>query len=140
MSLFRCYIVGCNAVAVDCDFQPTRQFATALILIGISDRTDVKRVPPNDHKVANGTDYFCNIFFQILLLSVTNLISHRYCSVSDWIQFEETEGSEEKRLNWFEAQAKEKSEKDGERNGEESIPYASFLIVVFIGSYLLSFL
>ncbi|KAK4008024.1 hypothetical protein OUZ56_013182 [Daphnia magna] len=43
-----------------------------------------------------------------------------YCSVSDWIQFEETEGSEEKRLNWFEAQAKEKSEKDGERIGDES--------------------
>ncbi|KAI9553963.1 hypothetical protein GHT06_019234 [Daphnia sinensis] len=43
-----------------------------------------------------------------------------YCSVSDWIQFEETEGSEEKRLNWFEAQAKEKSEKDGDRVGDES--------------------
>ncbi|KZS15428.1 putative Pre-mRNA cleavage complex 2 protein Pcf11 [Daphnia magna] len=46
--------------------------------------------------------------------------SKSYCSVSDWIQFEETEGSEEKRLNWFEAQAKEKSEKDGERIGDES--------------------
>jgi hypothetical protein len=53
-------------------------------------------------------------------------MSHRYCSVSDWIQFEETEGSEEKRLNWFEAQAKEKSEKDGERNGEDLTPYEAF--------------
>lgn len=56
-----------------------------------------------------------------------NLNFHRYCSVSDWIQFEETEGSEEKRLNWFEAQAKEKSEKDGERIGDESTSYVSVL-------------
>ncbi|XP_059351204.1 uncharacterized protein LOC130696000 isoform X2 [Daphnia carinata] len=53
-----------------------------------------------------------------------------YCSVSDWIQFEETEGSEEKRLNWFEAQAKEKSEKDGERIGDESTSEESTSVAV----------
>ncbi len=42
--------------------------------------------------------------------------------MSDWIQFEETENSDEKRLNFFETQAKEKSEKDGDRNGDESSP------------------
>lgn len=68
-------------------------------------------------------------FSLIALISVTNaFFFHRYCSVPDWIQFEETEGSEEKRLNWFEAQAKEKSEKDGERVGEESTSYVSILI------------
>lgn len=58
MLLFRCCIVACNAVAADYDFLLIRQFATVLILIGISDKIDAKRVPLNDHKAANGTYYF----------------------------------------------------------------------------------
>jgi len=41
-----------------------------------------------------------------------------YCNTADWIQFEETETSDSKRLNWFET-SKEK-EMDGERNSEDT--------------------
>jgi pre-mRNA cleavage complex 2 protein Pcf11 len=53
-----------------------------------------------------------------------------YCSVVDWIQFEETETSDEKRLNWFEAQAREKSDKEGDRNGESASPEESTSVAV----------
>lgn len=58
--------------------------------------------------------YIC---FPILMVNRLDFnCFYRYSSVSDWIQFEETEASDEKRINWFEAQAKEKSEKEGDRS------------------------
>ena len=54
---------------------------------------------------------------------------YRYCNVSDWTQFEETESTEEKRLNWFETQAKEK-EKDGD-HGDEMITWDTLSFITF---------
>lgn len=46
-----------------------------------------------------------------------SFVRARYYKVADWIQFEETETNDEKRLNWFESQANEKE--TGERNGDD---------------------
>lgn len=115
-------------VVADYDFLPTKQFAIVLISIGTSVRIDARKAHRNDRKAGNGIAFY--LISSLGFYVVANQpVFHRYCSVSDWIQFEETEGSEEKRLNWFETQAKEKSEKDGERNGEESTPYVFFKLI-----------
>jgi len=43
-----------------------------------------------------------------------------YYKVTDWIQFEETESVEnDKRLNWFEAQASDSKDQGADRNGDD---------------------
>jgi len=71
---------------------------------------------------------FSNRLFQcmsyfILVFDFSHFIS-RYCNKADWIQFEETETADSKRLNWFEA-IKEK-EMDNERNSDDMNSYVNF--------------
>jgi len=112
--------VVCSAVVAAFVSQLIRQSVIALISTGIFGRIAVRKVLPNDLKAVNGK--CCKSVIVIKDFKLTFSGFRRYCTMSDWIQFEETENSDEKRLNFFETQAKEKSEKDGDRNGDESSP------------------